>query len=241
MQPSPSSFNPTRWTIVSQARGDDASAQVALSDLCNAYYEPIISFLIREGRSQDVAQDLAHDFFAKLLSSGIGKPDQSKGRFRNYLLGALKHFILNQRVAQSAQKRGNSIDHVSLSLTDDDGDSIELAVIKDDEQSTAHFDRVWALHILQRALSQLEQEYEKKPLVFQILKPWLDGSATKSQAETAEILNMSATAMKVTLHRLRKRFRDLVRSEILQTIDDPADLEEELGYLITIIAKKNST
>ena len=237
MRESSSSFVPTRWTIVAQARGDDAQAQEALSELCDAYYEPVIFFLQREGRSVDSAQELAHDFFAKLLSIGIGTPDPNKGRFRNYLLGALKHFLSNHRDALSAKKRGQGVEHLSFSA-EGLSDGIENAVVKNEKDNSVLFDRDWALHLLQRALDQQEKEHEKNPLSFQTLKPWIDGGATEPQEEVAKSLGISATAAKVAIHRLRKRFRELVRHEITQTIDDSTDVEEELSYLISVVSQQ---
>ena len=102
-----SSFQPTRWTLVVHSRGEDTSAKVALSELCEAYYKPVIAFLKREGRSEDMARDLAHGFFEKLLAGGaLEKAEKSRGRFRSYLLGALKHYLADQRDHAMAAKNG---------------------------------------------------------------------------------------------------------------------------------------
>ena len=104
--------------------------------------------------------------------------------------------------------------------------------------STAQFDRDWALHLIQRSLTQLESAHAKKPKLFQALKPWIDEGSTQPQKDAAESLDISPTALKVALHRLRKRFRELVRMEIAQTIHNPNDLEAELHYLISVVAQQ---
>ena len=224
-----SSFHPTRWTLVLQARGEGEPARAALSDLCGAYYLPVVGFLRREGRSEDAARELAHAFFETLLTDGVGTPDPQRGRFRSYLLGALKHFLSNRRAAELAAKRGAGIEHVSLEEEMADDFAAE-------DQDSLSFDREWALALIARALAALELEHAAKPASFSVLKPWLDGHATRPQIDAAEQLGLSGNAVKVAIFRLRSRFRQLVRDEISATVDDPAEAREELRHLIAILS-----
>lgn len=224
-------FNPTCWTLVLNARGDSAEAKVALSDLCAAYYQPVIAFLRREGRSDDSSRELAHAFFAGILESGLGAPEQARGRFRSYLLGALNHFLSKGREASSAAKRGGDLEHVPLASGADTSPGFQMPGVLDD---TLAFDREWALALIGRSLARLEMEHAEKEDLFIALKPWLDGSSTASQAEAAQALGMSETAVKVAIHRLRVRFRELIRAEIAATVSDPADIAGELSHLIAI-------
>lgn len=219
-----SSFHPTRWTLVLRARGEGEVAQAALSELCAAYYAPVIAFLRRDGRDEDAAREAAHAFFEKILTGGVGMPDPDRGRFRSYLLGSLKHFLSKQRQTAQAAKRGGGVEHVSL-----DVDSNASPGREDD---TLAFDREWALSLIARALAVLEVENSGKSRVFAGLKPWLGTSATGSQADAARALGMSESAVKVAIHRLRARLRELIRAEIAATVDEPAAVDDELRHLI---------
>lgn len=226
-----SAFHPTRWTLVLRARGEGAEARAALSDLCAAYYAPVVAFLRREGRDEDAAREMAHAFFAGLLAGGVGAPERERGRFRSYLLGALKHHLSKHRDAALAEKRGGGAEH--LSLTTDTGAGLPLPAAPDDARA---FDREWAHTIIARALAAIEAEHAEKPAQFAALKPWLDGGAVCSQADAARTLGMTETAVKVAIHRLRVRFRELIRAEVAATVHDPADAADELRYLITVAA-----
>ena len=226
-----SSFHPTRWTLVLRARGHDDEAKLALSDLCEAYYEPVVAFLRRDGRGEDAAREMAHAFFESLLAGGVGAPDQGRGRFRSYLLGALKHFLSKSRDAALAGKRGGGAEHVRLVTETDTAPGLPVPGVLDD---TLAFDREWALTLIGRALAMLESEHAHKAAVFNTLKPWLDGGATASQAEAARALGMSETAVKVAIHRLRARFRELIRAEIAATVNDPAEVADELRHLVAV-------
>ena len=228
-----SAFHPTRWTLVLRTRGEGEDAKAALSDLCAACYEPVVAFLRREGRSEDVAREVAHAFFENVLTGGLGAPDPSRGRFRSYLLGALKHFLSKQRDAALAGKRGGGVEHVPLVSENDTAPGLPMPGLTDD---TLAFDREWALSLIARALASLEREHAHKPEFFAALKPWLDGAATTSQAEVASALGLSETAVKVSIHRLRSRFRELIRAEIAATVNDPADIADELRHLIAVAA-----
>ena len=225
-----SSFHDTRWTLVSRSRGSDTQASAALSELCEAYYAPVVAFLRREGREEDAARELAHDFFAKLLAGGAiegAKPE--RGKFRSYLLGALRHFAADQRDKAIAAKRGGGLQPAEL-----DDEMIDFAADKPD----AEFDRQWALTVLARSLSRLEAEMvaDGKKAQFDALKPWLTAEADSTpQTVAAEKLGLSVEAVKVAVHRLRKRFREAVKAEIAQTVSDSSDVREELDALMAAL------
>ncbi|MFM2141710.1 MAG: hypothetical protein RLZZ476_254 [Verrucomicrobiota bacterium] len=225
-----SSFHDTRWTLVSRSRGSDTQASAALSELCEAYYAPVVAFLRREGREEDAARELAHDFFAKLLAGGAiegAKPE--RGKFRSYLLGALRHFAADQRDKAIAAKRGGGLQPAEL-----DDEMIDFAADKPD----AEFDRQWALTVLARSLSRLEAEMvaDGKKAHFDALKPWLTAEADSTpQTVAAEKLGLSVEAVKVAVHRLRKRFREAVKAEIAQTVSDSSDVREELDALMAAL------
>ena len=221
-----SAFHPTRWTLVLRASGEGAEAEAALSDLCAAYYAPVVAFLRRDGRGEDAAREKAHAFFASVLASGVGAPERERGRFRSYLLGALKHFLSKHRDAALAEKRGGGAEHIAL--TTDTAAGLPLPAAPDD---TLAFDREWAFTVIARALAALEAE---KPEHFTTLKPWLDGGADCSQADAATSLGMSENAVKVAIHRLRVRFRELIRAEVAATVNDAAEVGGELRHLIAI-------
>jgi len=225
-----SSFHDTRWTLVSRSRGSGTQASAALSELCEAYYAPVVAFLRREGREEDTARELAHDFFAKLLAGGaIEGARPERGKFRSYLLGALKHFAADQRDKASAAKRGSGLQPAEL-----DDEMTDFAAEKPD----AEFDRQWALTVLARSLSRLEAAMasEGKMAHFDALKPWLTAEADSTpQTVAAEKLGLSVEAVKVAVHRLRKRFREAVKAEIAQTVSDSSDVREELDALMAAL------
>lgn len=232
-------FAATRWTLVQAARGDDTRAREALGELCTAYYAPVVAFLRRDGRSDDEARELAHGFFAWVLEGGhFDAADRSRGKFRSYLLGALKHHLLHERRKQEAARRGRGIEHVALLAPTDTSAGFEVA----DPRHGAfdrEFDRQWALAVLERAMSTLVLEFGRvgKRAQFEALRPWLGGEvAGESQAELAGRLGMSEGAVKVAIHRLRQRFRELVKREIVQTVGGgEAELKDELNHLLSSV------
>ena len=234
-------FAPTRWTLILRARGGTPEARLALGELCEGYYQPVLRFLQREGRDEDASRELTQEFFARILGDrGFDQADPERGRFRSYLLGALKHFLADQRKHEQRLKRGGGAVAESLdaSPTDDDVSSLHVA-----DTSTpapeSFFDREWALAVMARALEALEKEFTTagKPEQFDALKPWLIGEApSMSQADAARQLGLNEGAVKVVIHRLRKRFRDAVRTEIAQTLRDPSLVDEELRHLIEALS-----
>lgn len=236
-------FAPTRWTLILRARGETTEARAALAELCESYYQPVLRFLRREGREEDAARELTQEFFARVLGGGgFDEADPERGRFRSYLLGALKHFLADQRKHEHRLKRGGGVAAESLDapITDDEQASLQVADTSLPAPE-AFFDREWALAVIGRAMGLLEKEFARddKAGQFDTLKPWLMGEApSMSQADAARRLGLSEGAVKVTVHRLRMRFRDAVRAEISQTLRDPAPalVDEELRHLIAALS-----
>ena len=234
-----SNFAATRWTLVLRAKEDSAEGQAALSDLCAAYYQPVFRFLTCEGRTEDAARELAHEFFARLLAGGsLGGAHAERGRFRSYLLGALKHFLADQRDRVNREKRGGGLAPEALDTGTEAGQS--LPAVHDDEHA---FDRQWALTVIARALEVVGAELRAagKGAQFDTLQPWLIGSGTDTpaldQAAAAATLGMSEGAVKVAIHRLRQRFRQAVKAEIAQTVPADTDVDEELLHLVAVLIR----
>ena len=223
-------FCTTRWTQVSRAKADSPEGRRALTELCNAYYEPVAAFLRYELRDADAARDLAHDFFAHMLAGrAIARAEPERGRFRSYLLGAVKHFFAHQREAGRRLKRGGGRENVSLHETE--ACSVpDAAVLSPD----AAFDRQWALTVVARALDALRRECgaEGRAEFFEQVKPWLIGEAARGdQTVLAAGCGLNANALKVAVHRLKRRYRQLLKAEVAGTLDDPGLVEAEMRVL----------
>jgi len=231
------SFHTTHWTHVRQAKADSHEGRRALADLCDVYYEPVVAFLNCELRDADAARETSHAFFEKMLADGtIGGADHEKGRFRSYLLGAVKHFLSHQREAAHRRKRGGGVAPVSL---DDDVSAMDAVADARQTPPDAAFDRQWALTVLAQALAAVRNQCtsEGRLEFFNQVKPWLTGEAAHGdQAAIAETLGMSPAALKMAVHRLKRRFRECVKSEIAATLDDPASVGEEMQALFDALA-----
>lgn len=229
-------FFTTRWTMVMRSKGEAPEARAALGDLCEAYWTPVYRFLKREGRNDDESRELTQEFFSRLLAgSTLEKADPGKGRFRSYLLGALKHFLSDRRRAESRQKRGG--DAIIESINSGGGETSPALSIADPgaEATDAYFDRHWALAVMERGLDAARESFKEsgKDKQFELLKPWLIGDVEGlSQADVAAELGMSAGAVKVAVHRLRQKFGEAIRREIAETVDTEEEIAGELRYLI---------
>jgi len=236
-----SQFAPTRWTQVLQARGESAQAQTALSELCAAYWKPVFTFIRREGRDEETARDLTQEFFARLLARrGLDTVEPGRGRFRSFLLGAVKHFLADEHDRARAAKRGGGQAIVSIEAGAGSNTTAELQIPDPaGPPPDAVFDREWAQTLVARAADLLANEFAAagKAAQFEMLKPWLLGEVDSlSQAEAARRLDLTEGAIKVAIHRLRKRFRELVKTEIAQTVPEQDQVQEELRYLVEALA-----
>jgi RNA polymerase sigma factor (sigma-70 family) len=237
---SAAAFVTTRWTQVLSARDETPEARAALSELCSAYYAPVLAFVRHETRDEQAARDLTHGFFSQLLGRrGLGHVEPGRARFRSYLIAAVKNFLIQEHQRQNAAKRGGG--QVPLALEGETDTSTALQIADPGATpSDALFDREWASTLVERALAALTAECAAggRGGQFEALKPWLVGEIeTLSQAEAARQLGLSEGAVKVAIHRLRKRFRELVKAEIAQTVDDPAQVQEEMRYLVEVLSR----
>lgn len=235
------SFHTTRWTQVVRAKSPSQEGREALKDLCEAYYAPVQIFLRRQDRDADAARELAHAFFEQMLGGAtIHSADQLQGRFRSYLLGAVKHFLSHRHEAAQRMRRGSGVLPVSLQAESETSPAMMLAD-EDRLSPDEAYDRQWALTVLERALAALREECadEGKSELFEKLHPWLTGEAEHGdQAALAESLRMNMNSLKSTVHRLKQRFRTLVREEIACTLDDEAAVEEEMRVLFTALKNR---
>jgi RNA polymerase sigma-70 factor (ECF subfamily) len=227
-------FRTTRWTQVSRAKADSPEGRRALAELCSAYYEPVAAFLRYDLRDADAARELAHDFFAHMLAGGaIARAEQERGRFRSYLLGAVKHFLSHHREALRRLKRGGGVENISLNETE--AHSVpDVGVLSPD----AAFDRQWALTVVAHALEALRHEcvVEGRKDFFEQVKPWLTGDTARGdQSALAAGCGMNANALKVAVHRLKRRFRQLLKAEVAGTLDDPGLVEAEMRVLFAAL------
>jgi RNA polymerase sigma-70 factor (ECF subfamily) len=226
----------TRWSIILLA-GQDSSTKAgrALEELCRAYWMPVYAFVRRKGHSPHDAQDLTQEFFARLLKNKWYQvADPLKGRFRSYLLGGLKHFLSDEWDKQRAAKRGGT--ERVISLDDMETESLYSQDLASDITPETIFQQRWARTVLSQALTKLTTEYAQagKADQFDQLKPFLTGEGTEGgYGQLAKSLHMTPGHVGVTMHRLRHRFRELVRTEVAQTLSRPEDLQDELRHLFS--------
>jgi RNA polymerase sigma factor (sigma-70 family) len=226
-------FVTTRWGLVAAASTEgSAEARAALEELYRLYCYPVYSFIRRRGHGRQDAQDLTQDFFVHLLEKAtLGRADSQRGRFRSFLLGALDHFLAHAAERARAGKRGGGCELMSL---DDDvaENSYQLAA---PEGMTAEkvFETRWAAAILEAAFARLrgDLQSEGKGHLFETLQGFLTGEEDASYQQFAEVLNLSLGALKTVIHRLRGRYRALLREEVARTVTKPEEVEEELRYL----------
>ena len=229
-------FTTTHWGVVLNARSDSPESSDALSKLCHAYWHPLYWFIRRSGYKPEDAQDLTQDFFASLLEKNyLDAVVREKGKFRSFLLMALKRFLANQRDHANRLKRGGG--HAIISLDAQNTENHYLAEPMDTMTPEKAFERRWALALLEQVMAALQAEFcaEGKADLFEALKGFLSGDR-ESYAEISQKLGMSQATLRVNVHRLRHRYRELLRREIAHTVERPEDIEEEILYLFSALS-----
>jgi len=227
-------FATTHWTIVLAAgQWSTPQSDRALEQLCHAYWFPLYAYVRRHGHTKEDAEDLTQAFFARFLQKNyLAGLSAERGRFRAFLLAALKHFLANEWDKSQRQKRGGNITHLSLDWQTADT-QFQVAATSEPSPDKS-FDREWAVALLAKVIERLQAECETegRGQQFAELKIFLTaGKGELSHAEAAQKLGLEETAVRVSVHRLRKRYRQLLRDEIAQTLADAADVDEEMRAL----------
>ncbi len=235
----PSQFPTTRWTLV-VAAGDPhrKEARSALVSLCEGYWYPLYAYLRRRGYPADQAQDLTQEFFMRVLEGRyLDRADPEKGRFRAFILTSLKLFVADEGDRQRAHKRGGGL---VVSLEFSSGEERYQREPAHDETPERIFERRWALSVLDQVVEKLRSEFVQRgrPEHFEHLKVFLLGQSDASYAALAQELKTSEGALKVAIHRLRKRYRELFRQQIADTVADPTEVESELRHLAAVLTRK---
>src|SRR5262245_36809696 len=230
-------FATTRWTLVRQAaQADTVGARTALAGLCERYWPPLYAFARRLGYSASDAEDLTQGFFAHLLDTDLlRKADASRGRFRSYLLSSFQNFVVNEWRRDRAAKRGGGL-VVSLDYEEEERRVAELMHRLTPE---AVFERRWAMTVLERALATIGDQWTScgRGEVFAQLKPLLIGETDDAYRDLTAALGMTEGALRTALYRLRRQFAHTLREQILETVSGVDEVDDEIRYLLTILAE----
>lgn len=230
-------FVTTHWSVVLAAGGSDREkAHEALEQLCGAYWYPLYAFARRQGYDAAASEDLTQEFFSRLLErNDAAEVSPERGRFRSYLLASFKHLLANEYHRQKAEKRGGMAKLVSLESEDPETRyKLEPA---DPATPETLFERRWALTVLERAVARIREEYavSEKADLFEELKEFLSNRKSLPHAAIAAKYGISAGAVGVAIHRLRKRYAEVLREEISHTVGSPEDIDDEIRHLIAAV------
>jgi RNA polymerase sigma factor (sigma-70 family) len=232
-------FATTHWTVVCSAgRNDSLHAREALEKLCRTYWYPVYAFVRRQGNNSHDAQDLTQEFFARLLENNtFAVADRKRGKFRSFLLASLKNFLVKEWQRANALKRGGG--EIFVPLETDDAERRYALEPADTLTAETIFERRWAFTLLERVLSELRQEHvaDGKSDLFEALKPALMGERSAAPyAQVAPKFHTTEGAIKVVVHRMRQRYRELLREAIAHTVAGPAEIEDELRHLFAAVS-----
>ena len=233
-------FATTRWTVVlSAGRKSSLQSDTALAELCQTYWYPLYAYVRRRGHSKEDAEDLVQAFFERFMEKNyLEGLSAERGKFRAFLLASLKHFLANEWDKANRQKRGGGAQHLSLDWQSA-ADRYHLDPPDPASATDGLFDREWAVALLERVITRLQDECiaAGKAELFERARSFLMvGRDAIPFAQAAKELGMEEGALRVAVHRLRKRYRELLRDEIAQTVSDPANIEEELRSLQAALA-----
>ena len=235
---SPGVFATTHWSVVLLAGQDSPPGAEALERLCRTYWYPLYVYVRRQGHSPEDAEDLTQIFFSRLLEKNyFAKADPGRGKFRTFLLGSLKNFLINEWKRAGRLKRGGDLTFLSFDANEA---AQRYAGEQIDESNPANaYERQWAVAMIEQVLSILRGEYAvaDKAQLFAALKVFVWGDSTSaSYAQIAEKLNLTEGTVKVAVHRLRQRFRELLRAEVAHTVAWSEDIDGELRHLIKVLS-----
>ncbi len=234
-----SEFHTTSWTLIRAASGDrSGDSREALAALCQKYWHPVYAFVRSRGYDREQSQDLTQGFFALLIEKNyLLDADRKRGRFRSFLLAAVKHFLSNEWDRANALKRGGGRVPVSIDLVEAEAWHTLAAV----EQGTPEslYERRWALSVLENVMSKLRAEFADagKANEFDRLSMFLNRDSESAGYETlAEGMGVSAGALRMSVHRLRRRYRSLLRAEIAESVSGPEEIDDELRFLLLVLS-----
>jgi len=237
-EPGPAQFATTHWSVVLAAQqGDSLQAAEVLEKLCRTYWYPLYVFIRRSGHDEEAAKDLTQGFFEHFLEKNyLRQVDREKGKFRSFLLASVKHFLANERDRANTSKRGGDYAFVPW-----DKAALENQILLEalpDLPAEKIYERQWALTLLDQVFARLREECAAagKAQLFEALGMYLSGEkSTESYAEVAPRLNMTAGSVQVAVHRLRRRYGELLRAEIAHTVSRPEEIDEEIHHLFAAL------
>jgi RNA polymerase sigma-70 factor (ECF subfamily) len=232
-------FHTTHWSVVLRAgHSQTTEAGEALAKLCKIYWYPLYVFARRQGQNSEDARDLIQGFFERVIEKHyLQAAEQEKGRFRSFLLILLKRFMANEQDRANRLKRGGGCAVISLDQTDTE--ARYLKVPADEMSPEKAYDRSWALTLLEQVNKRLEQEFATagKAGIFRELSVFLTGEAAEhTYAELGQKLGLSEANVKVSVHRLRQRYRELLRLEIANTVSSPEAIDDEIRDLFAVLS-----
>lgn len=235
MSENSSSFQPTRWTLVQQIKGSTTDASKALNELCEMYWRPLYAYARSFGRSMEDSEDVVQGFMAKGIEKALfSAANKEKGKMRTFLLTSFKRYLRDEHAKEVTIKRGSGKVEVTDIAAEEERWGDEKAV-----DPTVSFDKRWAMIVVQAANEQLRKKYkdEGKLKLYNALVPSLSGELTAGYQDIADDLHISLSAVKVGVHRMRKRYGAMLRAEIVETITENEDPDDELRYLIAILSE----
>jgi RNA polymerase sigma-70 factor (ECF subfamily) len=228
-------FQTTSWSLVLAAASSPNEARAALTSLCESYWNPVYVFIRCSGYDADKAQDLTQEFFARLIEKNYLKDaDRTRGRFRSFLLASVKHFLSNESDRNRALKRGGGRAPISFDAVE--AERWYMPPAADDVTPETVFERRWAVSLLSRVLGLLQKEYIEagKHEQFASLEPFLiNDSDDQRYEQVAKRMGVSAGALRMSVLRMRRRYRDLLRAEIAGTVTEPEEIDEEIHFLLS--------
>jgi RNA polymerase sigma-70 factor (ECF subfamily) len=233
-------FPTTRWTLVVAAGDADRPAcRDAITSLCTTYWYPLYAYIRRRGYAAPEAQDLVQEFFARFLARrDFDRAAPEKGNFRTFLLTCLKYFLSDEKDRDNAQKRGGGVAPLPFEIGS--GEDLYTREPAHNETPERIYERRWARAVLDRVYGRLRDEFVRHGRLdhFNLLKAYLVGQGDAPYADLAKKLDSTENAVKTGIHRLRKRYRDLLREEVASTVADPASVDAELRFLVSALSGK---